>query len=538
MADEQYTLSLLSPKGKYDYHELTDQTINDLSIPFIAEQVGKTKDERLIIYDVLKRMPIDPEVIRYRRDVYVDLKNQKGLGEQLLNIVKEMRFYTVGGFKKMDKDATVWDFISRLKELENYCNSIIEIQRLLQPCTFDSEGMKMVQEYVNGLCRDSGLKELLEDVQSITDEVANIKSLTIGVNLDTSLNPTEAGLISMNKAPYREQTILERFVQFHKKKGSQPQQLKPMSVLTHARNAFGDVSPLAENLTRLVETMIPQVLNPLKAFVRKYVDVSGMMLVSLFHELLFYVRFQEWEAKLKEFGLSCCVPEISADSTFLQDFYNVKLAMVTMGEGQPNNIVTNELELNREHRVLILTGPNRGGKTIFTQAIGLAYLLAQHGLFVPCSGGKIQLCDGIYTHFPADENSTVTLGRLGEEAQRLSEICSAATANSLLLFNESFSSTSHTESVYIAEDILRYLCCLGASTCYNTHMHELAEKAEQYGQREDAVCQAASLVMGSSEGNRDYKVRFSKPEGKSFAREIAAQYGITFEQLYESKIHQ
>ena len=103
MADEQYTLSLLSPKGKYDYHELTDQTINDLSIPFIAEQVGKTKDERLIIYDVLKRMPVDPEVIRYRRDVYVDLKNQKGLGEQLLNIVKEMRFYTVVVLKRWIK---------------------------------------------------------------------------------------------------------------------------------------------------------------------------------------------------------------------------------------------------------------------------------------------------------------------------------------------------------------------------------------------------------------------------------------------------
>lgn len=536
MAEEQYTLSLLAPEGSYTYHDLNDQTINDLSIPFLVEQVGNTKDERQIIFDIVKRMPVSPEVIRYRREIYEDLKHQKDLGSQLLTIVKEMRFYTVGGFKKMDKDATIWDFISRLKELENYCNSIIEIQRLLQPCTFASEGLRKVQEYVAQLCRDSGLKELLEDVQSITDEVASIKSLTLGVNLDGSLMPVEAGLISMNTAPYREQTVLERFVQFHKKKGAQPQQLKPMSALTHARNAFGDVSPLAENLTRLVETMIPQVLNPLKTFVRKYVDVSGMMLVSLFHELLFYVRFQEWEMRLKEYGLHCCLPELSTEATQLEDFYNVKLAMVHMGEGIQNDIVTNTMEFTKEHRVLILTGPNRGGKTIFTQAIGLAYLLAQHGLFVPCSSGKIQLCDGIYTHFPADENSTVTLGRLGEEAQRLSEICQAATADSLLLLNESFSSTSHTESVYIAEDILRYLCCLGASTCYNTHMHELAEKAEQYGQREDAVCQAASLVMGNSDGTRNYKVRFAKPEGKSFAREIAAQYGITFEQLHSLKI--
>ncbi|MBR6684506.1 MAG: hypothetical protein IKL38_09185, partial [Firmicutes bacterium] len=416
---------------------------------------------------------------------------------------------------------------------ENYCSSILEINRIMEPLHFGSEGLQNLQKYVGQLCRESGLAELMADVQSITDEVASIRSLTIGVNLDGSLMPTEAGLIAMNQFPYREQTILERFVQFHKKKGAQPQQLKPMSMLTHPRAAFGDITPLAENLTRLMETMIPQVLNPLKSFVRKYVDVSGMILVSLFNELLFYVRFQEWEDKLKQFGLGCCIPEISEEDTQVFGFYNLKLAMFNISEGIENNIVTNEMEFSREHKVLILTGPNRGGKTIYTQAIGLAYLMVQHGLFVPCGSGKMKLCDGIYTHFPADENSTVTLGRLGEEAQRLSEICQAATSDSLLLFNESFSSTSHTESVYIAEDIIRYLCCLGASTCYNTHMHELAEKADQYGLEEGAAYRAASLVMGSSDGNRDYKVRFAKPEGKSFAREIAAQYGITFEQLYE-----
>lgn len=533
MSENQPTLSLLTPEGTYRYHDLTDQTVNDLSLSYIAEQVGKTKDEKQIIFNIIKHMPVSREVIEYRRSIYEDLRGQKELGAQLLNIVKEMRFYTVGGFKKFDKDATIWDFISRLKELENYGSSIIEINRIMEPLTFGSEGLQSLQQYVGQLCQGSGLSELLEDVRSITDEVATIRSLTIGVNLDGSLLPTEAGLIAMNQFPYREQTILERFVQFHKKKGAQPQQLKPMSMLTHTKTAFGDITPLAENLTRLMETMIPQVLTPLKTFVRKYVDVSGMTLVSLFNELLFYVRFQEWEDKLKGFGLGCCMPDISEEDTELFDFYNMKLAMFNISEGLENNIVTNELEFTREHKVLILTGPNRGGKTIYTQAIGLAHLMLQHGLFVPCGSGKMKLCDGIYSHFPADENSTVTLGRLGEEAQRLSEICSAATADSLLLFNESFSSTSHTESVYIAEDIIRYLCCLGASTCYNTHMHELAEKADQYGQKEGAAYRAASLVMGSSDGSRDYKVRFAKPEGKSFAREIAAQYGITFEQLHE-----
>ena len=55
-------------------------------------------------------------------------------------------------------------------------------------------------------------------------------------------------------------------------------------------------------------------------------------------------------------------------------------------------------------------------------------------------------CDNIFTHFPADENQTVNLGRLGEESKRISEIFSLATDKSLLLFNESLATTSFTES--------------------------------------------------------------------------------------------
>lgn len=64
MTEEQYTLSLLTPEGVYTYHDLTDQTINDLSLPFLAEQVGKTKDERQIIFDILKRMPVSSDGTR------------------------------------------------------------------------------------------------------------------------------------------------------------------------------------------------------------------------------------------------------------------------------------------------------------------------------------------------------------------------------------------------------------------------------------------------------------------------------------------
>ena len=105
----------------------------------------------------------------------------------------------------------------------------------------------------------------------------------------------------------------------------------------------------------------------------------------------------------------------------------------------------------------------------------------------------LRLCDGIYTHFPVEEEKTVSLGRLGEEAERFNDICKTAGHESLLLFNESFATTSHTESLYIAEDVLKYLCCIGARTCFNTHMHELAENADKISDMAASEYRAVSV---------------------------------------------
>jgi len=237
------------------------------------------------------------------------------------------------------------------------------------------------------------------------------------------------------------------------------------------------------------------------------------------------------EHHISECGNPCCMAEFSNNDTQLSDFYNIKLAICRIKGSINHKIVYNELTFAKEKNIMVLTGANRGGKTIFTQGIGLAFLLFQHGVFVPCSGGKMRICDGIYTHFPADENATVSLGRLGEEAQRLSEICKTATSESLLLFNESFTTTSHTESIYIATDVLKYLCCLGARVCFNTHIHELAENADKLSLSDKSVCGAVSVVMGCENGERSYKIFYKKPDSKSYAYDIAKKYGITFEQL-------
>ena len=194
------------------------------------------------------------------------------------------------------------------------------------------------------------------------------------------------------------------------------------------------------------------------------------------------------------------------------------------------DIVLNDLDFDNEHTVYILTGANRGGKTTITQAVGLMFVLAQGGISVPASSFSYKPVDCIYTHFPADEDKTMDLGRLGEECVRFKEIYSACTKDSLLLLNETFSTTSFEEGYYIARDSVKAILRKQIRTIYNTHMHKLAADAEEMS-AEDSPVKASSLIVRSEDGVRSFKVEVARPEGLSYAKDIAEKYGVTYEML-------
>ena len=298
--------------------------------------------------------------------------------------------------------------------------------------------------------------------------------------------------------------------------------------------AAGD-DPLMGGLNRVVEEMLSTTVRTLKGKLNKYVNISGYSLTKLIPDFIFYIRWAEYTEKLQKLGQPMCKPEIIDSPDRLMrttGLYNLKLA-VQLEQGKKLEIIPNDIEFSPEHGIYIMTGPNRGGKTTFTQAVGILFLLAQHGLYVPAESAQISPADNIYTHFPADENRTVNLGRLGEESKRLSEIFSVASKKSVLLFNESLATTSFAEGLYIAKDVVKALRYLGARTIFNTHMHELATDLDTMNALEGDL-NVASLITGIHEGKRSYKVFLAPPEGVSYAHDIAEKYGVTYDQLTAS----
>ena len=293
---------------------------------------------------------------------------------------------------------------------------------------------------------------------------------------------------------------------------------------------------LSNAIKDTVTNIMKQTVGEIKSTIKRYVNISGYTLINLMPEILFYIRWAELVDKIKAVGLPVCKPEIlnpEDRNCSFKELYNLKLAINKI-KGEQINIITNDIDFNDEHRIFILTGPNRGGKTIFTQAWGLAMLLAQLGIYVPAGYAAVCPCDNIFTHFPADENDTVDLGRLGEESKRLSEIFRLATDRSVMLLNESLATTSVTEGLFIAKDVVRAMCYMGVRTIFNTHMHDLARTVDELNSEVECKSKAASLVTGVHDGERSFKVSLSEPQGISYAKDIAEKYGVSFAQIKES----
>ena len=142
---------------------------------------------------------------------------------------------------------------------------------------------------------------------------------------------------------------------------------------------------------------------------------------------------------------------------------------------------TNSCKLNNEAiQIVVLTGPNMAGKSVYLRQIGLIVLLAQIGSFVPAKSATIGVVDRIFTRVGASDNITSGESTFLVEMQEAANIINNATPKSLILLDEVGRGTSTFDGLSIAWAITEYLHenpSLAAKTLFATHYHELNEMA-------------------------------------------------------------
>lgn len=185
----------------------------------------------------------------------------------------------------------------------------------------------------------------------------------------------------------------------------------------------------------------------------------------------FYVACLNLLERLNELGETICFPEaVTGDYPALSatGLYDICLALTA---GRP--VVGNRLRAEGE-RLIFITGANQGGKSTFLRATGIAQLMLGAGMFVGGESFCADLRDGVFTHFKREEDEELESGKLDEELRRMSAIVDHIRPGSMLLCNESFSSTNEREGAGIARQVVQAMVDSGVKVLFVTHQFDLS----------------------------------------------------------------
>jgi len=143
--------------------------------------------------------------------------------------------------------------------------------------------------------------------------------------------------------------------------------------------------------------------------------------------------------------------------------------------------VGNDTILNDAQSLLIITGPNMGGKSTYLRQIALIAILAQCGSFVPAKTASLPLFDRIFTRIGSADNLAEGKSTFLVEMEETATICTQATKNSLIILDEVGRGTSTHDGIALAQAIIEYLVqTINAKTLFATHYHELTELEENF----------------------------------------------------------
>ena len=547
--DTPQPFSLLWPTDEARCHtELDAQCVRDLELDQTLLALTRSSIERGKVREILIRICTDPAVIAYRQDVIEDLWDhaefRDGL-EALLPSIGALDSYR-SSFDR--KRSTFQDVTWRLGELDHFVSCVSGLNDLFEAVGegVRAEGWRTLRGLTAQTAADPVYCNLMRELPGMLDTLRTKASVTIGVNLDSQLRPVAATLLSVNARRFTSSSFIDRLLG---REGDAFKGIGPLHSVPEIDSGPGipglaggrqDVNPLMVPLFSDLARVLDSVCRPIARILRRYVTVQSGFLATLSGDMTFYMAAIRLMERLRNHGLPVCRPGIAPTDERvgeLREAYNLNLALQGAGQtGGADRIVRNDVCMDPDSRITILTGPNQGGKTTYTQMVGLCQILAQAGLWLPAASARVSLVDNIFTHYPVEESLAKATGRFGDEAQRLSQIFKRATRHSLILLNESLASTSPGESVYLAQDISRILRRMGTRAIFATHLHELAAAVPQLNAETDGDSGLVSLVAsrlqdGEDGDQRSYKILPGPPMGRSYAREIASKYGISYEQL-------
>ncbi|HZU68759.1 MAG TPA: hypothetical protein VFA09_15885 [Ktedonobacteraceae bacterium] len=400
-----------------------------------------------------------------------------------------------------------------LEAVQMYCDAVAGLAHDLSLVELQSSGFLAFRDYVTNYASSGPFTSLQAETRKLLADLSAVKYCLLIRGNSVKVRKYDA------ESDYS-LDVEETFAKF--KQGA----VKDYRV---AFKHWQEMDHVEAQILDLVARLYPDIFGHLDDYCisnRKYLDET----IGRFdREVQFYIAYLEYIARFKHSGLNFCYPRISATSKDVRasESFDVALAYKLMKERSP--VVCNDFALQGKERIIVVTGPNQGGKTTFARTFGQLHYLASLGCPVPGREAQLFLFDRLFTHFEKEETIKDLRGKLEDDLVRIHRILDQATSNSIVILNEMFNSTTLDDALFLSKKIMEEVLRLDLLCVWVTFIDELASFSEK-------VVSMVSTVVPDNPAQRTFKIVRKPADGLAYALAIAEKYRLTYTSVKE-RIH-
>lgn len=458
---------------------------------------------------VLQEPLRDVGAIRYRHEVFQDLEDKElraavtEFGEQMTTVQRRLGHASKTTYAT---DQERW----LLGAAEVFGAATIELSDRLGTLSPTSAALSRFRDYLAGYVASGAFTTLLADTKQA-------KATIERVAYRLRIHGPKVTVTRYRDEPDFGADVLETFAKFR--------QDAPVKRYEWRFDQDADMNHVEAAILERVERLQPEPFAALHAYAQRHRDFLDPTIARFDREVRFYLAWLDFIDRVRRgTGLAFCYPEVSETSREVEGCGIFDLALAASLLGSAAKVVPNDVELHDGERVVLVSGPNQGGKTTFARAIGQLHHLARIGVPVPGSQLRVPLVDQIFTHFERREQVEDLASKLEDDLRRIHAIIEQATPESLLIMNESFTSTTVDDQLFIGRRILDQILSRGLICVIVTFLDELAAL-------DPAIVSMVATVDPDDEARRTFEIVRRPPDGLAHALAIAEKHRLTYPQL-------
>jgi hypothetical protein len=478
---------------------------HDLNIDQIV--AGVTGKDECDLKSFFSRPLSDADEIAYRQQVMKDLECPR-LFERIGAFARRMQ--EVRSHLQAVEQAFYRPYRNGwlLEASAVYCAAVMQLATDLTETELLSRGFRELREYVSGYVVSKPFTAFAADTERLKTDLQAVMYSVVMRGLSVTVRQYQEEIdysaeIERTFAKFRQGDVKDYLVKYPE---------------------FTSLGHVDAQILELVARLYPEIFSFFDQHCMKYKAIADPVLQRFDREVQFYLSYLGYIGKLRSAGLQFCYPTVERGTKEIYGHAVFDLALATKLANENAVVIPNDFHLEGKERVLVVSGPNQGGKTTFARTLGQLHYLASLGCPVPGSKAELFLCDRILTHFEKEETVESLHGKLQDDLLRIRRVLQQATSNSLVIINEIFSSTALEDAVFLATEIMQRILALDCLCVCVTFLDEVAALGPSF-------VSMVSTVVPENPILRTFKLVRRPYDGRAYAMAIAGKHRLTYQSL-------